>query len=72
MPKAISHTIKRRGKNPGDGDVEIPVAEDIVTVPGIPVREKEFRITAEGILWRPSSSKNPRIGNGNGVSGVMS
>ena len=41
MPKAISHTIKRRGKNPGDGDVEIPVAEDLVTVPGIPVREKD-------------------------------
>ena len=41
MPKAISHTIKRRGKHSGDGDVEIPVAEDLVTVPGIPVREKD-------------------------------
>lgn len=43
MPKAISHTIKRRGKNPGEADVEIPVAEDLATVPGIPVREKDVR-----------------------------
>ena len=41
MPKAISHTVKRRGKSSGDGDVEISVAEDLVTVPGIPVREKD-------------------------------
>ncbi len=41
MPKAISHTIKRRGKKPGDADVEIPIAEDLATVPGIPAREKD-------------------------------
>ena len=42
MPKAVGHTVKHRGKNPGDADVEIPVAEDLVTVPGIPVREKDI------------------------------
>ena len=41
MPKAISHTVKHPGKTPGEADVEIPVAEDLVTVPGIPVREKD-------------------------------
>lgn len=41
MPKAISHTIKRRGKNPGDAELKIPVAEDLATVPGTPVREKD-------------------------------
>ena len=41
MPKTISHTVKHPGKTLGDADVEIPVAEDLVTVPGIPVREKD-------------------------------
>ena len=42
MPKAISHTVKHRGKNSGDVDVEIPVAEDLVTVPGVPMRGKDI------------------------------
>ena len=42
MPKAISHIVKRQGKNSGDATVEIPVAEDLVTVPGIPMREKDI------------------------------
>ena len=41
MPKAISHTVKHPGKAPGDPDVEIPIAKDLVTVPGIPAREKD-------------------------------
>ena len=41
MPKAISHIVKRRGKKTGDADVKIAVAEDLATVPGIPVREKD-------------------------------
>ena len=42
MPKAISHTVNYRGKNSGDVDVEIPVAEDLVTVPGVPMRGKDI------------------------------
>ena len=50
MPKAISHTVKHWGKNPEDADVEIPVAEDLVTVPGIPARENDVPFTAGRIL----------------------
>ena len=39
MPKAVSHVVKRPGRKPGRPDVEIPVAEDLVTEPGIPQRE---------------------------------
>ena len=42
MPKTISHIVKRRGKNSGNADVEISVAENLVTVPGIPVRDKDI------------------------------
>ena len=41
MPKTISHIIKRPGSKPGKPDVEIPVAEDLVSVPGVPMREKD-------------------------------
>ena len=36
MAKSLSHTVKRPGRRRGDTDVEIPVAEDLATVPGIP------------------------------------
>ena len=39
MPKAVHHAVKRPGRRSGDPDVEIPVAEDLATVPGIPMRE---------------------------------
>ena len=39
MPKAVHHVVKRPGRNDGAPDVEIPVAEDLVSVPGIPQRE---------------------------------
>ena len=38
MPKTVSHVVKRPGRKHGDPDVEIPVAEDLATVPGIPLR----------------------------------
>ena len=41
MTKAISHVVKRSGRKPGDPEVEIPVAEDLATVPGIPSREDD-------------------------------
>ena len=37
--KEVSHYVKRPGRNAGDPDVVIPVAEDLVSVPGIPMRE---------------------------------
>ncbi len=39
MSKQVSHSIKRPGRVRGDPDVEIPVAEDLATVPGIPLRQ---------------------------------
>ena len=39
MPKAVSHVVKRPGRTRGRPDVEIPVAEDLVSTPGIPQRE---------------------------------
>ena len=42
MPKAVRHVVKRPGRKLGDPDVEIPVAEDLTTVPGIPLREVDL------------------------------
>ena len=39
MSKQVSHSVKRPGRVMGDPDVEIPVAEDLATVPGIPLRQ---------------------------------
>ncbi len=39
MPKRVSHVVKRPGRLHGRPDVDIPVAEDLVTEPGIPQRE---------------------------------
>nr|ABZ09447.1 putative 4Fe-4S binding domain protein [uncultured marine microorganism HF4000_APKG8C21] len=39
MPKAVHHVVKRPGRKDGAPDVEIPVAEDLVSEPGIPQRE---------------------------------
>ena len=39
MPKRVSHVVKRPGRLHGRPDVDIPVAEDLATVPGIPQRE---------------------------------
>ena len=42
MAKAVSHIVRRPGRQVGDPDVEIPVAEDLSTVPGIPLNEKDI------------------------------
>ena len=39
MSKQVSHSVKRPGRVMGDPEVEIPVAEDLATVPGIPLRQ---------------------------------
>lgn len=41
MPKKVHHVVKRPGRIAGDPDVHIPVAEDLATVPGSPVRNKD-------------------------------
>jgi NAD-dependent dihydropyrimidine dehydrogenase PreA subunit len=42
MEKAVSHVVTRPGRRHGDPDVQIPVAEDLTTVPGIPLRENDL------------------------------
>ena len=42
MAKTVSHVVTRPGRRLGDPDVEIPVAEDLTTVPGIPLNEKDI------------------------------
>jgi ferredoxin len=39
--RKVSHYVKRPGRNLGDPEVVIPVAEDLVSVPGIPTRETD-------------------------------
>jgi ferredoxin len=41
MAKVISHVVTRPGRRLNDADVDIPVAEDLTTVPGIPLREND-------------------------------
>ncbi|MCH7641952.1 MAG: hypothetical protein IIC30_01610 [Chloroflexi bacterium] len=42
MPKPVSHVVKRPGRKLGDPEIEIPVAEDLTSVPGAPVREEDI------------------------------
>ena len=42
MPKPVSHIVKRPGRKLGDPEIEIPVAEDLTSVPGAPVREEDI------------------------------
>lgn len=39
MPKTVHHVVTRPGRLHGDAEVQIPVAEDLTTVPGIPMRD---------------------------------
>ena len=39
--KAVHHVVKRPGRLQGDADVEIPVAEDLTTTPGIPQKSED-------------------------------
>jgi ferredoxin len=42
MQKAVHHVVTRPGRKHGDPDVQIPVAEDITTVPGIRMRDSDL------------------------------
>ena len=37
--KKVSHIVTRPGRITGSSDAEIPVAEDLATVPGVPLEE---------------------------------
>ena len=41
MPRDVHHVVRRPGRRPNDSDVEIPVAEDLATVPGIRQRDED-------------------------------
>ena len=55
MPKQVHHVVKRPGRRLGDPDVEIPVADDLTSVPGIPLREKDLTFYARE---HPQESQN--------------
>src|SRR3989454_3360955 len=42
MERRVDHVVTRPGRRHGDPDVQIPVAEDLTTVPGIPLRETDL------------------------------
>ena len=41
MSRPVSHVVKRPGKKPEDPEVEIPVAVDLASVPGIPLMDAD-------------------------------
>lgn len=41
MSKPVAHVVKRPGRTRGYADIEIPVAEDLVTVPGVTKRDAD-------------------------------
>ncbi len=44
MPKkTVDHVVIRPGRRYGDSKVEIPVAKDLTTVPGVPIREEDVQ-----------------------------
>ena len=46
--KRVHHVVRRPGNRLGDPDIEIPVAEDLVTEPGAPVREVDVSVYSRG------------------------
>jgi len=44
--KKVSHYVTRPGKHLGDPPVTIPVADDLVSVPGIPTRDSDVSFFA--------------------------
>ena len=39
--KSVDHVVVRPGRTVSDKDVEIPIADDLTTVPGIPIRHED-------------------------------
>ena len=45
----IGHVVTRPGKRLGDPPINIPVAEELETVPGIPTNQREVDWYARGL-----------------------
>ena len=41
MTKKVGHVVTRRSRILGDAPIDIPVAEDLETVDGIPTRDRD-------------------------------
>ena len=41
MSKSVHHVVRRPGRRHEDQEIEIPVADDLVSVPGSPIREED-------------------------------
>ena len=41
MVKKVHHVVQKPGRYVGDPDVVIPIAEDLTSVPGSPVRDRD-------------------------------
>ena len=52
--KKVSHIVTRPGRITGSSDAEIPVAEDLATVPGVPKREKDLSFYSCLLYTSPS------------------
>ena len=70
MPKAVHHVVKRPGRTLDELDVEIPVAEDLATVPGIPQREEDVAFYTRVYPSRLRTSRRLPIASGSGPSTV--
>ena len=68
MAKAISHVVTRPGRKLGHPEIEIPVAEDLTTVPGIPLKENDLSFYSRGIPRRRRTLRKRRIASGCGRS----
>ena len=64
MAKEVHHSVKRPGLRPGDPDVEIPVAEDLATVPGHPATRARRLLLQPRV---PSRKPDHRQGSRPGV-----
>ena len=53
MAKTVSHTVTRPGRKHGQPDIEIPVAEDLASVPGVPQNPVDVAFLQPGISrWK--------------------
>src|SRR4029450_4306007 len=65
--KEVSHYVRRPGRLHGDPDVVIPVAKDLVSVPGIPSREIDVSyFSREDPLENMAISESASAGGGGG------
>ena len=69
MKKRVSHVLKRPGLKNGDPSIEIPVAEDLVTTPGIRQSKKDVDFYSQ-VVSAGEPEHHQHGGFGMGVDGV--